>query len=355
MESLTERPKIMEAPPTEEVRICPLCASGRAKLLFWNFDRLHGLPGKFGIVECETCKLVRLSPRPLKEFLGFYYPEGDYYSHTMLPTFSDKNCESVKEQIRNSVLFRLGYPGDGIRKSVKFFSPLFARLFLNQATYGAGKKFPQFVSNGRALDIGCGSGVFLATLKRHGWSVQGVEISAISAKRAKEALDIDVFVGNLKGAKFESNEFDFISMNHSLEHITDLDETLEEIRRVLSPDGILYIEVPNVESLSRKLSKEFWLHWDSPRHLFAFSPATLKLLLEKHKFSVARLRTIRADFYKWDQFYRREQVDKNSPPDRETLSLAERTKIRFLSSITDIYYRVNRESGDFLCCWAGKD
>ncbi len=49
---------------TEEVKICPLCGEDKAKFLFWNFDRMYRLPGKFATLQCERCGLIRLSPRP---------------------------------------------------------------------------------------------------------------------------------------------------------------------------------------------------------------------------------------------------------------------------------------------------
>lgn len=352
MSTLADNINTAEAPPTEEILECPLCGSWELDFLFENVDRLHRLPGKFGMVRCKQCKLVRLSPRPLREFLGFYYPEGDYYSHSTNTKFSDAGPYSLKEQIRSSVFLQLGYQQKHLRKAFQFLGPLLYRVFLLQATYGAGAKFPHYVAGGRALDVGCGSGAFLATLKRHGWKVQGVDISELSAKRAKELLDVDVFAGNLEEAKFAGNSFDFISMNHSLEHLSDLNETLTELFRILKPGGVLYIEVPNVISKSCRTSKKYWFHWDSPRHLFAFSPTTLRQLLEKHDFRISRLETVRADYYAQDAIYKIEEENPKNP--RKTLYFSELLKTKWLKIFTNIYYRFNRQSGDFITCWASK-
>ena len=354
MEFLENNIQSDKAPPTEEVKNCPLCNNSESEFLFWNFDRMHRLPGKFGLVRCKNCELVRLSPRPTKEGLGFYYPEEGYYSYSMMPDYGNASSLSFKEKIRSSVMHSLGYPTKDVPGWMKSFSPLFKLIFLNQATYGSGEKFPKYVANGKALDIGSGSGLFLSILKRYGWQVQGVDISEDAAKRAKEFLDIDVFVGDVESADFEPESFDFISMNHSLEHLPNLNETLRTVKKLLKPAGVLYIEVPNVESLSCKISKQHWLHWDSPRHLFSFSPRTLKLLLNKNDFEIAELKSIRADFYYFDFKYKREEELKEKLNDRMEVTFADKLKIKSLGIFTDIYCKFNRLKGDYLSCWATK-
>jgi len=108
MQSLIDKIQSDEAPPTEEVLNCPLCNSSESRFLFRNFDRFYHLPGKFGIVQCKSCQLVRLSPRPAKDSLGFYYPQENYYSYQM-PTASINNLSErgwiskIREGIRQTV------------------------------------------------------------------------------------------------------------------------------------------------------------------------------------------------------------------------------------------------------------
>jgi 2-polyprenyl-3-methyl-5-hydroxy-6-metoxy-1,4-benzoquinol methylase len=339
------------APEMEDVRVCPLCESEKAEFLFESKDRLHGLPGKFGLVKCADCGLIRLSPRPIVSKIGFYYPENDYYSYSMVSTFDDGKTKTVKNAIRRSVLYSLGYQADELSWLGKVLSPALRALFFHRATFGAGEKVPRFVAGGRALDIGAGSGVFLSILKNLGWEVYGTDLSASAARVAKEAHDIEIFVGTVEELPFQKCSFDFISLVHSLEHIPDLDQVLRSVRNLLKPTGVCYIEVPNASSLSSRLSGQYWLHWDPPRHLYSFTPKTLSALLEKNRFRIEKLKTLRADFYRSDIAYRRRdemgvQVEMNS------LSYSDKVMAFGLRWWTNLYYRFDRGSGDYLAIWA---
>src|SRR5476651_1638743 len=87
MHSFIEKLETPDAPETELVETCPLCESKESEFLFWNCDRFYHLPGKFGLVQCKGCELVRLSPRPTRGAISFYYPDDEYYSY-QTPVFS---------------------------------------------------------------------------------------------------------------------------------------------------------------------------------------------------------------------------------------------------------------------------
>src|SRR5205807_1066476 len=67
---------------TELVESCDLCGSRAQDVLFATVtDRLHYLPGRFSLIRCSDCALVRLSPRPDAASLPFYYPADDYSAY----------------------------------------------------------------------------------------------------------------------------------------------------------------------------------------------------------------------------------------------------------------------------------
>jgi SAM-dependent methyltransferase len=355
MQTLTEKLGCAKAVETEEVTSCPLCGSDEGVLLFWCVDRMNQLPGRFRNIRCGECGLIRLSTRPKLEHLGAYYPDNQYYSYSQVSTIDNNGTNSVKEDIRNSVIGSFGYPVEAKSKLVRLLSPLTNELFKKRATFGFGNRFPRYVKNGRALDIGCGSGVFLSVLKRYGWEVEGVELKDVAAKVAKEKNDINVFVGNLIEARFEESTFDFVSFNHSLEHIPNIVEILAEVKRILKPGGIIYIEVPNVASLSQRISGEYWLHWDAPRHLYSFSPSTLKKLMIKVGFSDIKIETFRADFYLHDLKYKREEELGYQLSREQSLPLRDRIWASFLRYATNVFYLFDGGSGDFISCFAQKE
>ncbi|HMT06769.1 MAG TPA: class I SAM-dependent methyltransferase [Pyrinomonadaceae bacterium] len=134
----------------------------------------------------------------------------------------------------------------------------------------------QFVDNGRILDIGYGEGTFLIEAVKAGFECVGVERN----RRGDEPFLTFVDLGDVAG------KFDAITMWHSLEHMTEPDTMLDRINILLKDDGSLFIAVPNFGGRQAQLFGRDWLHLDLPRHLFHFTPQSLRSLLEKHGFTV---------------------------------------------------------------------
>ena len=88
-----------------------------------------------------------------------------------------------------------------------------------------------------------------------------------------------VFTGDLFGAKFPDQFFHVVRMSFVLEHLPNPRETLQEIRRILVPGGRIYISIQNAGSLHYRLFGPRWFSLDVPRHLFSFTPKTIRRLL----------------------------------------------------------------------------
>jgi 2-polyprenyl-3-methyl-5-hydroxy-6-metoxy-1,4-benzoquinol methylase len=151
------------------------------------------------------------------------------------------------------------------------------------------KKIMSFKKNGRILDVGCGDGEFLRYFKERGWEAYGVDVSETSCMLARRKLGQNIFNCELKDCRFPPNYFDVITLNHVLEHMLDPNEELIELRRILKNNGILFLSVPNIDSLQFKISEKYWLHLDLPRHVYHYSPASIKNLLERDKFEIIKL------------------------------------------------------------------
>ena len=144
---------------------------------------------------------------------------------------------------------------------------------------------------GRLLDVGCGNGIFLATMKELGWEVAGVEPDRQAARVAREQFGLNVHVGTLEEAGFADGTFDAITMSHVVEHLADPISALRECWRVLRKGGRLVVTTPNIESLGHRLYGKAWIGLDPPRHLFLFSPPTLRTCIERSGLQVLELRT----------------------------------------------------------------
>jgi SAM-dependent methyltransferase len=170
----------------------------------------------------------------------------------------------------------------------RFISPveLGVRLFCRSRVRLAHRLLPH---SGRVLDVGCGRGLFLRMLEQRGHRVRGTELSAATAANADPAIPVDV--GELRPGRYEPRSFDLICMWHVLEHMRRPDLALQAASEALVPGGALLIAVPNFDSLQARLGGELWFHLDLPRHIFHFTPETLRRLLQDSGFVLDRCRT----------------------------------------------------------------
>lgn len=100
----------------------------------------------------------------------------------------------------------------------------------------------------RLLEVGYGSGVFLPELARHADQVSGVDVhdKVSEVGRALEADGVKATLKQGPGEKlpFEDASFDAVVAVSVLEFVDDMDQTAKELRRVLSPDGSLFVVTP---------------------------------------------------------------------------------------------------------------
>jgi len=225
---------------------CAVCNSSNFKILLKSRDyRYHLNKEEFTLVKCRKCGLIYLNPRPSEKEMDRFYPR-EYY---------DLQFSLLEKKI--------------------------TQLFLKIGT----AKLKKYKKKGLVLDLGCGAGDFLLEMKRFGFETIGIDVS----KRAcdiSQKKGIKVFNSELKDCHFPDETFDVITLWHVFEHLHNPDQTLKEICRILKKDGILLIEVPNIESFSFKLFKKYCFHLDIPRHLYHWSPKTLEKILLQNKIKI---------------------------------------------------------------------
>ncbi len=147
---------------------------------------------------------------------------------------------------------------------------------------------------GNLLDLGAGTGDFLLTAKNNDWNTVGVEPNEKArAIGAQKGLEFFPETNNL-----EDHSFDVITMWHVLEHVPDYNLQIEELKRLLKPDGVLIVAVPNFNSFDAHYYKEFWAAYDVPRHLWHFSKTAIKKIFANHDMKVADILPM-----KFDAFY----------------------------------------------------
>jgi 2-polyprenyl-3-methyl-5-hydroxy-6-metoxy-1,4-benzoquinol methylase len=151
-------------------------------------------------------------------------------------------------------------------------------------------KYLPFETRGRLLDLGCGSGHLLGSMRALGWLAEGVDIDPVAARAARRK-GFQVRVGSLFEQKFSAATFDAVVMSHVIEHVHQPLQLIEEVRRILKPGRRLVIATPNAKSLGHRLLAGRWPFLDPPRHLQVFTPQALLSLVRAAGFEDVQICT----------------------------------------------------------------
>ncbi len=235
---------------------CPVCAAENFHNVISAKDYTVSQQ-QFQIMECDNCHLRFTNDVPGQAEIGPYYKSENYISH------SDTN-KGIINRLYHIVR---GITINGKRNTIKHFT----------------KK-----NKGTILDIGCGTGVFLKSMKDAGWTVTGLEPDAGARKIANESNGINAS-GPEKLFEFSPHSFDTITLWHVLEHVHELHAYIEQIKNLLVPGGYVFIAVPNYTSYDAAYYKAHWAAYDVPRHLYHFSPVSMVNLLNNHGLTLKKI------------------------------------------------------------------
>lgn len=132
------------------------------------------------------------------------------------------------------------------------------------------------------LDYGCGSGEFSNSIESFGKKVFSCDVRESRPPLLNNTIKYYNDI-NLKDAR---ELFDIILLRHSLEHIENPIETLHKLSLKLAENGIIIVEVPNLDSFHKRYMKSRWTGYFSPYHEFVFSKRSLEVVAEKLNLSV---------------------------------------------------------------------
>ncbi|MGB7842678.1 MAG: class I SAM-dependent methyltransferase, partial [Salinimicrobium sp.] len=222
----------------------------------------HTVSGKkFELRRDDEYDLLATFPRPALNELPDFYKSEKYISHTdSKRSFLDKIYQVVKSYM--------------LQRKITWIE----------------EKKP---TKGKILDLGAGTGDFLVQAEKSGWEVSGIEPNEGARKLASEK-GVDLLENS---SEFSDHSFDVISMWHVLEHVPDLDKQIKELSRLLKPDGLLVVAVPNFKSEDAKAYSESWAAYDVPRHLYHFSKKAIKKIFGEYDFELNSVKGLPFDSF----------------------------------------------------------
>lgn len=243
---------------------CDLCGSNKANLLLKAKDYRFGYHQTFNIMKCQNCTLIYINPRPTYEIIKELYEK--YYIQC------DTNRVHISD-VEPSLMKKLWYKYTG--------------HYLEDVASNV---------EGRVLDIGCGQGHLLYRLKRKKKEAYGLEINLKAVKVCSE-LDLNVRCGTLKTAQYPDNFFDSVIMSQVIEHLSSPVETMQEVHRILSRNGKVFIFCPNAGSYLSIIFSRCWHGWHVPFHFYAFTRETIHHLAERTNFVVEQIKSVTPDHF----------------------------------------------------------
>ncbi len=202
---------------------CDLCGSFDHDLLFSKIDPVTGQV--FHVVQCR-CGMAFVNPMPTIDSMKFLYPT-DYLEH-----------KDLKKAMYRKML----------------------KLLRN----APGRKL---------LDVGCGRGEFIHLASQEGWEILGVD-----SVKWDSACPVPIEVGDLCEMDLEEGTFDAVTAWAVLEHVRKPSSFFERIGRLLKAQGLFVFLVPNIAAPGMRVS----CTEDIPRHLWLFSPESVKRYLDKY-------------------------------------------------------------------------
>lgn len=253
---------------------CELCGEDDSEKYFSFMD--EEINDKITYVKCNKCNLIYMNPRPDEEGLRHYYLSS-YFTHSKLLAEHGEIKGSSHWLYRNKLVkfIILNYKNSE-SKTKSFLAQILLHIY--NIVWG-GFVLPN-KKRGKLLDVGCGDGFEIFFFKQKGWNVYGVDIDDESIKTGLK-YGLNIFRGDLINANYASNYFDVVRMMHSLEHVHNPNETINEINRILKPGGEFIIGIPNIKTAWTKIFPRNALVTDR-HHLYVFSPETIKNMLDKN-------------------------------------------------------------------------
>ncbi|MBE0622151.1 MAG: class I SAM-dependent methyltransferase [Burkholderiales bacterium] len=270
---------------------CSLCGNAEQNVIHSAREMMFGTKDEFTYIECAVCGCLQLANIPAD--LSRYYPR-EYYSLKRAHVNPDTPLARFM-RLRRTAYYLGGKTLIGSLIARIRGAPFWLEWF----------KHSLVSLDSAVLDVGCGTGEALLSLRREGFrNLTGVDPFITEDIHYEEG----VTVFKREPAQLQG-QFDVIMLHHSYEHMPNQLQTLQTLHALLKSNGTLLIRVPLASSLAWKKYGTNWVQLDPPRHLFLHTTRSMQLLAAQAKFVIAEI----AYDSNALQFWGSEQYTKNIP------------------------------------------
>jgi 2-polyprenyl-3-methyl-5-hydroxy-6-metoxy-1,4-benzoquinol methylase len=257
---------------------CRICGNKEGNVPFEAREMMFGTRERFTYFECGSCGCVQIAEIP-DDLAKFY--ASDYYSFK--PVRRGNVAIALLKRIKDrSAVFRRGSLG-------RFLNRFYGSLYLEQLA------LLEPLRTTAILDVGCGAGKFLHSLR---------EIGFTRLLGSDPHLTSDVTYENglvLKKSRLEelTGPFDIVTMNHSFEHTEEPLAVLRQCYDLLDTRGFCCVTTPVAGSFACRKYRANWVQLDAPRHLHVHSPESINHLAKEVGFTIWKTIYNSAAFQFW--------------------------------------------------------
>ncbi len=243
---------------------CPICSSPNIAPQL-NAKDYTVSQKEFAVWHCKNCTAGFTQDVPEQNEIGVYYQSDNYISHS-----------NTKKGFVNTLYHWVRSRTLNKKK----------QLLIDEVG----------VMKGEILDIGCGTGAFLNTMKTAGWGITGLEPDVTARAKAAALYSIQP-LSSEKIFELKPSTYHAITMWHVLEHVHELHEYIKQLSTLITPNGKIFIAVPNYTSKDAAIYAAHWAAYDVPRHLYHFSPAAMQQLIAQHNLKITAIKPMWYDSF----------------------------------------------------------